>query len=148
MKVILTKDVKAQGKMGDVINVSDGYAKNFLIPRGLAKLASEHNMADLKAHQAAEARRKIADEKVARELAEEMKTISVEIRAKAGENGKLFGSVTSADVAEALKKQGKIEIDKKKLDLREGIKTLGEHSVTAHLYANVTGEFTVWVVAE
>ena len=148
MKIILLQDVKAQGKKGDVINVSDGYAKNFLFPRKLAIEANDKNMAELKARIAADERKNVANEGIAKSLAEELKTVTVTVKAKAGDNGKLFGSITSKDVSDELKKQAKIELDKRKLDIGDGIKTLGEHTVKASLYPNVTGEFTVNVIPE
>ena len=148
MKVILLQDVKAQGKKGDVINVSDGYARNMLFPKGLAIEANNKNLSELKARQAADERRNIANEGIAKELAAQLQEITVTIKAKAGSNGKLFGSITSKDVADELKKQGKIEMDKRKLDIGDGIKTLGEHTVKASLYPNIFGEFRVSVVEE
>jgi len=148
MKVILLQDVKAQGKKGDVIKVSDGYARNMLFPKGLAIEANDKNMNELRTRQAADERRNIANEGVAKGIAEKMETITVTIKAKAGANGKLFGSITSKDVADELKKQGKIEIDKRKLDIGDGIKTLGEHTIKASLYPNIFGEFKVSVIEE
>jgi len=148
MKVILLQDVKAQGKKGDVVNVSDGYAKNFLFPKGLAKEANDKNLAELKARLAADERKNIANEGIAKDIAEQMKSVTVVVKAKAGDNGKLFGSITSKDVADELMKQAKIEIDKRKLDIGDGIKTIGEHTVKASLYPNVFGEFKVKVIEE
>ena len=148
MKVILNQDVKAQGKKGDIINVSDGYARNFLLPKGLATQADNQALHLLKDQKDKEARRKNVEEEAAKNIAEKMKSITVTIKAKAGAGGKLFGSITSKDVAEQLLKQTKINVDKRKLDISEGIKTLGEHTVKAHLYTNITGEFTVLAVEE
>ena len=148
MKVILLQDVKAQGKKGEVVNVSDGYAKNFLFPRKLAIEANDKNMSELKARQAADERRNVANEGIAKDIAEQMKEITVTVKAKAGAGGRLFGSITNKDVADALKKDAKLEIDKRKIDLQDGIKNLGEHTVKVSLYPNITGEFTVNVISE
>jgi len=148
MKVILLQDVKAQGKKGDVINVSDGYAKNFLFPKKLAREATGGAMSELKSQQGAAAHRRNVEEEAARAVAKRMDTISVTVKAKAGENGKLFGSITSKDVADALKRDAKVDLDKRKIDIGEGIKTLGEHVAKASLYPGVTGEFKINVVGE
>ena len=148
MKVILLSDVKAQGKKGDVIKVSDGYARNLLFPKGLAIEANDRNLAELKARQASDERKNITNEGIAKDIAEQLQAVTVTIKAKAGANGKLFGSITSKDVADELKKQGKIEMDKRKLDIGDGIKTLGEHTVKASLYPNIFGEFKVLIVEE
>jgi len=149
MEVILLQDVKAQGKKGDVIKVSDGYARNFLLPKGLAKEANKGNLTEIKTQKAAAAHRRNVEEEKAQELAERMKNMTVTIKARAGAGGKLFGSVTSHDVAAALLAQRKIEVDKKDLVLHESaIKALGEHEVKVHLFAGVAGTFTVNVVAE
>jgi len=148
MKVILLQDVKAQGKKGDIVNVSDGYARNFLFPKGLAKEATASAMNMLQTQQAAMQRRMNVEEAAALELAEKMKTVTVTVKAKAGENGKLFGSVTNKDVADALQRDAKISLDKRKIELVDGVKNLGEHTARASLYPNVFGEFTVNVIAE
>jgi len=148
MKVILLQDVKAQGKKGDIINVSDGYAKNFLFPKGLAKEATGGALNELKGQQAAAAHRRNVDEEKARAVAARMETITVIIKAKAGTAGRLFGSITSKDVADELKSQAKIDLDKRKIDIGDGIKTLGEHTAKASLYPNIFGEFKVSVVEE
>lgn len=148
MKVILLQDVKAQGKKGDLINVSDGYARNFLFPKGLAKEASKQVLNEYNSKQEAKAYHKNVEEEKARNIAERMRDFTVEIKAKAGENGKLFGSITSKDVATELKKKYNIELDKRKLDIGDGIKTIGTTDVKAHLYAGITGTFKVVVTEE
>ena len=148
MKVILTQDVKSQGKKGDLINVSDGYARNFLLPKGLAKEASKQAMNELEGKRGAEQYRRNLEEEKARNIAERMKEITVNLKAKSGAGGKLFGSITSKDVAEALHSQFNIEIDKRKLDLKDGIKNCGTTEVTAHLYTQITGKFKVCVTEE
>lgn len=148
MKVILTQDVKGQGKKGDLINVSDGYARNFLLPKGVAIEASKQAINDLEGKKGAEAYRKNQEEEKARNIAERMKDITVNLSAKAGAGGKLFGSITSKDVAEALKAQHKIDIDKRKFELKDGIKICGVTEVTVKLYPQITGKFKVNVTEQ
>lgn len=144
MKVILTQDVKSQGKKGDLINVSDGYARNFLLRQGLAKEATKQNLAELEGKNESVAYRKNQEELRAQGISERLKEITVNISAKAGAGGKLFGSVTSKDVAEALKSQFNIDIDKRKIELADGgIKTLGVTTVKVNLYPKIKGEFKV-----
>ena len=134
MKVIILQDTKNVGKKGEVKNVSDGYAKNFLIPKGLAK-------------EAADAEKRATDKASAEILKERLKTIEVKVKAKAGEGGKVFGSVTSKDISDALKDQFGIEIDKKKIVVNSPIKMLGEYTVETKLYQEVNGEVKVLVEA-
>lgn len=148
MKVILTQDVKAQGKKGDLINVSDGYARNFLFPKGLAKEASKQAMNELEGKRGAEAYRRNLEEEKARNIAERMKHITVTLKAKAGEGGRLFGSITSKDIAEALKAQFNIDIDKRKLEMKDGIKACGTFEVPVRLYAGIIGAFKVSVTEQ
>lgn len=148
MQVILTQDVKGQGKKGQMVKVSDGYARNFLFPKGLAQEATKSNINDLKGKkESLEFKIKTeTDEAVA--ISEKMKEIEVVISAKAGEGGRLFGSVTSKDVSEALTAQHRIKIDKKKFVLPDGIKTLGVTEVTVKLYTGVVGKLRVNVQAQ
>lgn len=148
MQVILTQDVKGQGKKGQMVKVSDGYARNFLFPKGLAQEATKSNINDLKGKkESLEFKIKTeTDEAVA--ISEKMKEIEVVISAKAGEGGRLFGSVTSKDVSEALTAQHHIKIDKKKFVLPDGIKTLGVTEVTVKLYTGVVGKLRVNVQAQ
>ncbi len=148
MKVILTQDVKAQGKKGDLINVSDGYARNFLFPKGLAIEANKQALNELEGKKGAEAYRRNLEEEKARNIAERMKEITVKMSAKAGAGGKLFGSITSKDVAEALKAQFKIDIDKRKIELKDGIKTCGTIEVPVKLYTGISGSFKVEVTEQ
>ncbi len=145
MKVILTQDIKGQGKKGQLVEVSDGYARNFLFPRGLAKEANATNLNVMHGQQEAEAYRKQMALDEANQMAEKLKTLSVLIKAKAGENGKLFGSVTSKEVTEELLKQHHIKLDKKKLNLPDGIKSLGTSDVEVKLHPGVTGIIMVKV---
>ena len=148
MKVILTKDVKSQGKTGDLINVSDGYANNFLLPKGYAKPATKQALNELEGKKGAEQYHKNMEEQKARNIADRLKEIKVSIKAKAGKEGKLFGSVTSKDVAEALKAQYNITVDKRKIDLPDGIKTCGIRDVKVTLYTGITGTFKVEVTEQ
>lgn len=148
MKVILTQDVKAQGKKGDLINVSDGYANNFLLKKGLAKVATKQAINELEGKKGAEEYRRNQEEEKAKNIADRMKEFTVKITAKSGKEGKLFGSITSKDVAQALKEQYNIEVDKRKIDLPDGIKTCGTRDVNVSLYHGVTGTFKVQVTEE
>lgn len=148
MQVILTQDVKGQGKKGQVVKVSDGYARNFLFPKGLAQEATKSNINDLKGKKESLEFKIKTETDEALAIAEKMKEIEVVITAKAGDNGKLFGSVTSKDVAEALTMQHHIKLDKKKFHLPDGIKTLGVTEVTVKLYTGVTGTLRVNVKAQ
>lgn len=145
MKVILNQDVKGQGKKGDLIEVSDGYARNFLLPRKLASEATNENLNVLKGKKEAADYRKQQELKEAKEIAAKVEEVTVNLTAKAGENGKLFGSITSKDIAEALKMQHHIKIDKKKFVLHEGIKTLGTTIVNIKVYPDVTAKLKVKV---
>ncbi len=147
MKVLLKQDVKGSGKAGEVVNVSDGYAKNYLIPKGLATAAdaSAINAAAIK--KSADAHRKDMQVKRAKDLANEMSGLTVKVVAKAGENGKLFGSVGTQEIADALKAQYGIEIDKRKIRIEEPIKALGITEVTAHMFENTAAKFKVEVLA-
>lgn len=147
MQVILNQDVKGQGKKGQMINVSDGYARNFLLPKGLAKEATKSNINDLKGKNESLEYKIRTETEEAKQIAEKMKEIEVVICAKAGDNGKLFGSITSKDVAENLKMQHHIKVDKKKIVMND-IKTLGTTDVTVKLYTGVTGTLKVNVKAE
>lgn len=147
MKVVLLKDVKAQGKKGDVINVSDGYARNFLLPRGLAIEATNLALNDLKGKKEAEAFRKDTEIAEAKALAEKINGVTVELSAKAGENGKLFGSITAADVADGLKMQHHVVIDKKKFALADGIKHTGVTEVEVKVYPAISAKINVNVTA-
>lgn len=147
MKVILTQDVKGQGKKGQMIDVSDGYGRNFLLAKGLAVEANASNVNVMKTKQAAEAAKKAKELAEAKALAVELAKVNLTIRVKAGENGKLFGAVSTKDIADELKKQYKYDVDKKKLVLREMIKSLGTYEVQAKLYSEVSAKFNV-IVAE
>lgn len=148
MKVVLLKDVSGQGKRGDVINVTEGYARNYLFPRGLAAEASKGRMKELADRQQATALKEHKIEQEAREMAARLDNLSVVINTKTGEGGRLFGSVNSKDIADALSSQHKISLDKKKLVVKEPIKQLGVHPVIAKLHPAVQAEIKVEVVGE
>ena len=145
MKVILLKDIKGSGSKGDVINVSDGYARNYLFPRGLAIEATKANLNELKTKEKAEEKRKEQAAQEAREIADKLSDITLVIKAKSGENGKLFGSVTNKEIAQELKKQHKISIDRKKIVLDEPIKQLCEMEVDVKLYPEISGKLKIRV---
>lgn len=145
MKVILNADVKGQGKKGQIINVSDGYARNFLFPKNLAKEATADNLNAARITEEANLARIAREKEAAEKLAGELANMKVEVKAKAGAGGRLFGSVTSADIAAALKAQHKIEIDKHKLVLSDTIKQFGTYEVKVKLYNEVSGKLTVMV---
>ena len=147
MKVVLLQDVKGQGKKGAVVNVSDGYARNFLFPKKLATEATASALNDLKGQNEAFAYKKETELSEAKEMKDKLSKISVTITAKAGANDRLFGSVTNKDVAEALLAQHHIKIDKRRFDM-EDIKNAGETTVSVKLYPDVTGELKVIVKAQ
>ena len=146
MKVILKQDIKGVGKKDQIINAADGYARNYLFPKNLAVPADSGNMNNLKAKNESMAFRKGEDLKEAQELAEKMKKITVKIFVKAGDNGKLFGAVTSKEISEALKADFNIIIDKKKILLTESIKVAGVTKVDIKLNEGVMAKVSVMVV--
>ncbi len=143
MKVILTQDVKGKGKKGQMVEVSDGYGRNYLLPRGLAKEANNANINVMEGQAASAEYRRQKEIEEAQALSEKMKDIVVSLKAKAGDNGKLFGSITSKDISEELLKQHHIKIDKKKLVLPDGIKVLGMTVVDVKIHAGVLGKLKV-----
>ena len=147
MKVILLADIKGVGKKDEVINASDGYARNFLFPKNLALEANKENMAKLKSKNDAKAYQKEKDLKAAHEVAEKINSITLKLEVKAGENGKIFGGVTAKEIAENLKKEYKIDIDKKKVLLSETIKTIGVHNIEIKLYEGIIAKLKLNVVS-
>ena len=145
MKVILLSDVKGQGKKNDVIEVSDGYAKNFLIPRKLAKAADAQSLNDVKVREEARLYRIATEKKEAQELAKRLETLVVKIKAASGADGRLYGSITSKDISEQLAADHGITIDKRKLVLSENIKAYGGYEVEAKLYPEVVGKVHILV---
>lgn len=146
MKVILKADVKGHGKKGDLVNASDGYAKNFLIPKGLAVVADATSINELENKKSAEKYHKNQEEMRAKELAEKLEGKKITFKLKAGENGKLFGSITAKDIAEQIKMQLHLEVDKKKVAMSDGIKTLGTTEVTIKVYPNISAKIKVEVL--
>lgn len=148
MKVILLQDVKSLGKKGEIVNVSDGYARNFVLPKKLGVEANTSNMNDLKLQKANAD--KVAQEQLeaARELAALLETKEVVLKMKSGEGGRAFGSVSSKEIAAAAKTQCGLELDKKKIQLPEAIKALGIYEVNDRLHTKVTGRLKVKVVEE
>ncbi|GGI95171.1 50S ribosomal protein L9 [Alicyclobacillus cellulosilyticus] len=147
MKVILLADVKGQGKAGEIKEVSEGYARNYLFPRKLAVEATPGQLQQLKAQQEAKARREAQELAHAKALAEKLSQIKVSIPAHAGEGGRLFGAVTSKHISEALARMG-IQVDKRKIHLEEPIKALGGYHVQVRLHPEVTADLTVFVEAD
>ena len=147
MKVILKDDVKNVGNMGDIVKVADGYARNYLVPRGLAVEASTKNIKSIE-HEKRNIQEKVKKIKSsAQDLSDRISKVTLVMKANAGEEGKLFGSITTMDIAEALKNEG-FEIDKKKISLDEPIKRLGEHTVSVKIHPEITTNVTVQVVQE
>ena len=146
MKVILRADSKGLGKRGDIIDVADGHARNYLLPQGLALVASDGAMAQAGSMRRARDLRDAADRDSAQTIAKALVAQVITITAKAGTEGRLFGSVTASDVAAAVQAQAHIELDRKKLHMPESIKILGEYSVTAKLHHDVEFPFTIAVV--
>ncbi|HXY18817.1 MAG TPA: 50S ribosomal protein L9 [Gemmatimonadales bacterium] len=147
MDVILREDVEKLGRSGEVVTVKDGYARNFLLPRGLAYLATDGNRRRLQAEQRQRDRRVAEEVSSARELATRLETVSLSFSMKAGEGDKLFGSVTAADIAERLAAEG-LTVDRKAVELENPIKALGVYKVPIRLHADVKPEVRVWVVKE
>lgn len=148
MKVILLDNIKGVGKKDEIINANDGYARNFLFPKKLAVEATKDNLLKLKAKQDANQFKKNKEKEEAEELARKLKEITLKIKVKAGENGKIFGGVTSKEISENLKLQEKIEIDKKKVVLNETIKNLGVVTVDIKLYEGIVGKLKVQILAQ
>ena len=148
MKVILNKDVKGTGKAGDVVTVSDGYARNMLIPRGLATEATQSNIRQLEKQKAIAAEKKAEEKAAAQELAEKLNKASIKMKIKAGEGGRIFGSITSKDIADAINMQLGMDIDRKKVKLDAPIKQVGQTDVDMRLYQDVNAKIKVIIIAE
>jgi large subunit ribosomal protein L9 len=147
MKVIFIKDMKGQGKKGQVKEVSEGYAQNFLLPRGIARPATDGNMKTLDNQKAAEERQKQEEKAEAEALAKKLEAEVTELKAKSGEGGRLFGAITSKQIAEALSKKG-LKVDKRKIELDEPIRTLGVTQVTVKVHPEVKATLKVQVTEE
>lgn len=148
MIVILNRDVKGTGKAGDIVKVSDGYARNMLIPKGYAKEATEGNVRNLEKQKSMAAEKKAEEKAAAQALAEKVNAASVTIKTKAGEGGRIFGSITSKDIADALADQQKLTVDKKKIQLDNPIKQTGELTVDIKLYPEVMAKLKVIITAQ
>ena len=147
MKVILLDNIKGVGKKDEVINASDGYARNYLFPKKLGVEANTENMAKLNNKKEAALYKKDQEKQNAEELAKKLKGIMLKIKVKAGENGKIFGGVTSKEISDNLKTQYNFEVDKKKIELKETIKTLGSFNVSIKLFEGVTANLKVEVIS-
>ncbi|OLR56057.1 50S ribosomal protein L9 [Hornefia porci] len=145
MIVILKRDVKGSGKAGDIVKVNDGYARNMLIPRGWAIEATKGNVHTLEKVKEKQAEEEAARKAAAESTAEKLRDLEVVIRTKAGEGGRLFGSITSRDIAEALKEQHDISVDKKKIQLPQPIKAMGSFEINVKLYPEVAARLNVKV---
>ncbi|MGF6376379.1 large subunit ribosomal protein L9 [Clostridiales Family XIII bacterium PM5-7] len=145
MIVILNRDVKGTGKAGEVVKVSDGYARNMLLPKGYATEATDGNIRNLEKQKAVLAEKKAEEKAAAQKLADTLADKKVVIKTKSGEGGRLFGSITSKDIADAAKEQLNITLDKKKIQLNNPIKAMGKFTVEIKLYPEVVGELSVEV---
>ena len=148
MKVVLLQDVKGTGKKDEIVNVSDGYGRNYLLPHKLAKEANAQSINDIKNKERAEQYRIEQEKKAATELAKKLEGTTVKITAKAGQSGKLFGSVTSKEVAEAVSKAAGVPIDKRKITLDGDIKSFGTFESEVKLYTGISAKFYVLVSAQ
>ena len=148
MQIILKKDVKGAGKAGDVVKVSDGYARNRLIPGGFAVEATPSNLARIKREKANHEAQIALDKAEANQVKKVLEDKTIRLKTRVGEGGKLFGSVTSMDIADAIKEQTRLDIDKKKIVLKKPIKEIGEHEVEVKLYTEISAEIKVAVTEE
>ncbi|WP_226681702.1 50S ribosomal protein L9 [Sutcliffiella horikoshii] len=148
MRVIFLKDVKGKGKKGEVKNVADGYAHNFLLKQGLAMEASNGNLKSLEAQKNKEAKEAEQEVENAKKLKETLEKLTLEFQTKAGEGGRLFGSITTKQIAEELQKKHKIKIDKRKMELNDAIRALGYTNVPVKLHTDVTATLKVHVTEQ
>lgn len=148
MELILLKDVRGLGKAGEIVKASDGYARNMLLPKKMAMEATPENKAILEQERAEIEARRALDKQVAEELKKKLEEVKVTIEAKSGGNGRLFGAVTSQDIADAIEAQYKIKVDKKKIEMPQPIKTEGESVVELKLFQGITAKCKVNVVAK
>jgi len=148
MKVVLRKDVPSLGRAGEVKEVADGYGRNFLIPRGLAAVASKTAVENVEAHKAAESRQQARVSAERQAFAEQLNKLQLTVQAHAGEQGRLYGSVTSADIAEQLTRTVGQTVDKRDIDLEEPIRTIGVHKVKVHVAPRLTASLNVEVVGD
>ena len=148
MKVILLDNIKGVGKKDEIINASDGYARNYLLPKKLALEANAENMSKLNNKKESANYKKEQEKQQAEELAKKLKGIMLKIKVKAGENGKIFGGVTSKEISENLKTQYNFAVDKKKIELKDTIKTLGSFNVSIKLFEGITANLKVEIISE
>jgi large subunit ribosomal protein L9 len=148
MKIILLKDVKGLGVEGDLVNSKDGYARNFLFPRGLAIEATPANLRKWEETNKKLETKKQEEEEEAMKLKEKIETLTVTLKGKGGEGGRLFGSITSKDIADGLKSQYKIEIDRRKIELKDNIKVTGLQEVEIRVYPEITAKLKVNVISK
>lgn len=146
MKIILLKDVKGLGKAGELVNAKDGYARNFLLPRNLAIEATPGNIKKWEERKKVEEAKEKEEYEKALKLKEKIENLTVELKGKAGEGGRLFGSITSKDISEALKKQHKIDIDRRKIELKDNIKSIGITTVEVKVYPEISASLKVEVI--
>ena len=146
MKVILTQDIKGVGKKDEIINANDGYARNFLFPKKMAVEANKQNMSLLQGRKDSANFKKEQDKEKANELKDKISKIMLTIKVKSGENGKIFGSITSKEISTELKKQRNIEIDKKKIMLKEAIKEQGTFTIEIKLYEGIIGKLKINII--
>jgi large subunit ribosomal protein L9 len=147
MKVILRRDHESLGKIGEIVDVKEGYARNFLLPRGIAYLALKGNIQALQEEKKSAEKRSLQELKAAEQSASELESVSVTIPVQVGEEDKIFGTVTTQMIADALKEKGH-DIDKRKIEIEEQIKALGIYGVNIKLHPNVSAKIKVWVVRE
>ena len=145
MKVLFREDVKGQGKKGDIKEVSDGYARNFLLPKGLAVIADAKAVNEIKNKEESEKHKLAAEKENAAKLSEKLAGVTLKIAATAGPDGKLYGSITPANIAEELKNKNSIEIDKRKIVMDENIKSFGTYTLEVKIYPEITAQLTVVV---
>ncbi len=148
MKVVLLADVKGHGKKGEVVEASDGYARNFLFPKGLAKEATKGALNEVKGKNEAKAYHKEQEVLAAKEIAAKLEGGKIVLKSKAGDNGKLFGKITNQNVADGVKYQLHVVVDKRKVQLPDGIKTVGAHEVEIKVYPEISAKITVEIEGE
>ena len=147
MKVILLDNIKGVGKKDEIINAADGYARNYLLPKKLAVEANAENMSKLNNKKEAASFKKDVERQNAEELAKKLKGIMLKLKVKSGENGKIFGGITPKEIADNLKSQYNFEVDKKKIELKDTIKALGEYNVSIRLYEGITAVLKIQVIS-
>ncbi len=148
MKVILMSDIKGVGKKDEIINASDGYARNFLFPKKLAVEANAENLGKLKGRNDSKKHKKDLEKNDAQQIASKLENITLKIEVKAGENSKIFGGVSTKEISEQLEKQYNIKIDKKKIELKETIKNLGTFNINARLFEGVNGNIKIHIISK